>query len=77
MSQPLQFPADPGRLSTGFQRDPPRLSREVRFQGTNLVAEAALFQSESNALQQRLSVQLAALRVAKAVGAFELDGGSK
>src|SRR5205085_6516642 len=35
-------------------------------------AEAALFQSESNALQQRLSVQLAALRVAKAVGAFDL-----
>jgi outer membrane protein TolC len=40
-------------------------------------AEAALFQSESNALQQRLSVQLAALRVAKAIGAFDLDGGSK
>jgi outer membrane protein TolC len=34
-------------------------------------AEAALFQSESNALQQRLSVQIAALRVAKAVGAFD------
>jgi outer membrane protein TolC len=35
-------------------------------------AEAALFQSESAALQQRLSVQIAALRVAKAVGAFDL-----
>jgi outer membrane protein TolC len=35
-------------------------------------AVAALFQSESNALQQRLSVQLAALRVAKAVGAFDV-----
>ena len=35
-------------------------------------AESALFQSESNALQQRLSVQLGALRVAKAVGAFDL-----
>jgi outer membrane protein TolC len=42
-------------------------------------AEAALFQSESNALQQRLSVQLAALRVAKAVGAFETEakGGAQ
>ena len=40
-------------------------------------AEAALFQSESNALQQRLSVELAALRVAKAVGAFDLEGGGK
>jgi outer membrane protein TolC len=40
-------------------------------------AEAALFQNESNTLQQRLSVQLAALRVAKAVGAFDLDGGKK
>ena len=39
-------------------------------------AEAALFQGESNALQQRLSVQLAALRVAKAIGAFD-EGGSK
>ena len=36
-------------------------------------AEAALFQSESNALQQRLSVQLGALRVAKAVGAFDVS----
>jgi outer membrane protein TolC len=36
-------------------------------------AEAALFQSESNALQQRLAVQLAALRVAKAVGAFDVE----
>ncbi len=35
-------------------------------------AVAALFQSESNVLQQRLSVQLAALRVAKAVGAFDV-----
>ena len=40
-------------------------------------AESALFQSESNALQQRLSVQIAALRVAKAVGAFDAPGGSK
>jgi outer membrane protein TolC len=38
-------------------------------------AEAALFQGESNALQQRLSVQLAGLRVAKAAGAFDLPGG--
>lgn len=38
-------------------------------------AEAALFQSESNAIQQRLSVQLAALRVAKAVGAFDVGPG--
>ena len=35
-------------------------------------AEAALYQSESAALQQRLSVEIAALRVAKAVGAFDL-----
>jgi outer membrane protein TolC len=34
-------------------------------------AEAALFQSEATALQQRLAVQLAALRVARAVGAFQ------
>ena len=40
-------------------------------------AESALFQSESTALQQRLSVQLAALRVAKAVGAFDLTGAAK
>jgi len=42
-------------------------------------AEAALFQSESNALQQRLSVQLDALRVAKAVGAFDVGetGGKR
>jgi outer membrane protein TolC len=37
-------------------------------------AESALFQAESNALQQRLSVQIAALRVAKAVGAFDTEG---
>jgi outer membrane protein TolC len=36
-------------------------------------AEAALFQSEATALQQRLQVQLSALRVAKAVGAFDSD----
>ena len=35
-------------------------------------AEAALFQGESAALQQRLAVQIAALRLAKAVGAFDL-----
>jgi outer membrane protein TolC len=35
-------------------------------------AESALFQSESNALQQRLSVQLSALRLAQAVGAFDV-----
>jgi outer membrane protein TolC len=40
-------------------------------------AEAALFQSESNALEQRLSVQIAALRVAKAVGAFDLPEARK
>jgi len=40
-------------------------------------AEAALFQSESNALQQRLSVQIAALRVAKAVGAFDVTEAKK
>ena len=34
-------------------------------------AEAALFQSEATALQQRLQVQLSALRVARAVGAFD------
>jgi outer membrane protein TolC len=34
-------------------------------------AEAALFQSESTALEQRLAVQLAALRIARAVGAFQ------
>ncbi len=37
-------------------------------------AESALFQSESAVLQQRLSVQVAALRVAKAVGAFDVKG---
>ena len=35
-------------------------------------AEAALFQSESNALQQRLAVQLSSLRLAQAVGAFDV-----
>ena len=34
-------------------------------------AESALFQSEITAIEQRLAVQLAALRVAKAVGAFD------
>lgn len=34
-------------------------------------AESALFQSEQTAIQQRLAVQLSALRVAKAVGAFD------
>jgi outer membrane protein TolC len=34
-------------------------------------AESALFQSEATALEQRLAVQLAALRVARAVGAFQ------
>jgi len=34
-------------------------------------AESALFQSEQTAIQQRLAVQLAALRVAKSVGAFD------
>ena len=33
-------------------------------------AESALFQSEQTAIQQRLAVQLAALRLAKSVGAF-------
>jgi outer membrane protein TolC len=37
-------------------------------------AESALFQSESAALQQRLAVQIAALRVAKAIGAFDVGG---
>ena len=40
-------------------------------------AESALFQAESNALQQRLSVQLGALRVAKAVGAFDVTSASE
>jgi outer membrane protein TolC len=41
-------------------------------------AEAALFQGESTALQQRLSLQLAALRLARAVGAFDVaEGGPK
>jgi len=40
-------------------------------------AESALFQSESTALQQRLAVQIAALRVAKAVGAFDLPEAGK
>lgn len=40
-------------------------------------AEAALFQSEATALQQRLQVQLSALRVAKAVGAFDPIGELK
>ena len=34
-------------------------------------AQAALFQSEATAIQQHLAVQLASLRVAKAVGAFD------
>jgi outer membrane protein TolC len=40
-------------------------------------AESALFQSESTALQQRLAVQLSALRVAKAIGAFDVPSGGK
>ena len=39
-------------------------------------AEAALFQSEANALQQRLGVDLSALRLAKAVGAFDVPSGA-
>jgi outer membrane protein len=38
-------------------------------------AEAALFQSESTAVQQRLAVQISALRLAKAVGAFDAPTG--
>ena len=34
-------------------------------------AQSALFQSEATAIQQRLAVQLSALRVAKSVGAFD------
>ena len=34
-------------------------------------AESALFQSEISAIEQRLAVQLSALRVAKAIGAFD------
>ena len=34
-------------------------------------AQAALFQSEATALEQKLAVQIAALRVARAVGAFQ------
>jgi outer membrane protein len=37
-------------------------------------AESALFQSQSAALQQRLAVQISALRLAKAVGAFDVEG---
>ena len=40
-------------------------------------AEAALFQSEATALQQRLQVQLSALRLARAVGAFDSAGETK
>jgi outer membrane protein TolC len=40
-------------------------------------AESALFQGESTALQQRLAVQISALRVAKAIGAFDVSGGAK
>ena len=40
-------------------------------------AESALFQSESAALQQRLAVQISGLRVAKAIGAFDVTGGAK
>lgn len=40
-------------------------------------AESALFGSESNALQQRLAVQLSSLRLAKAVGAFDVPEGSE
>jgi outer membrane protein TolC len=40
-------------------------------------AESALFQSESTALQQRLAVQISSLRVAKAVGAFDVGGVAK
>ena len=40
-------------------------------------AETALFQSEANALQQRLAVDLSALRLAKAVGAFDVPEGAE
>jgi len=40
-------------------------------------AESALFQSESTALQQRLAVQISSLRVAKAIGAFDVTGGAE
>ncbi|MFL5370728.1 MAG: TolC family protein [Myxococcales bacterium] len=39
-------------------------------------AQAALFQSEATALEETLAVQLAALRVARAVGAFERQARS-
>ena len=40
-------------------------------------AETALFQSEATALQDKLQVSLAALRLAKAAGAFDVNGDTK
>ena len=73
---------DEAEQTLGVSRENERLVRAQFAAGTAgqvevSDAEAALFQSESNALQQRLSVQLAALRVAKAVGAFDLPEASQ
>jgi outer membrane protein TolC len=59
-----------------FARENERLIRAQFEAGTATQvevsdAEAALFQSEASLVQQRLAVQLAALRLARAVGAFD------
>jgi outer membrane protein TolC len=59
-----------------FARENDRLVRAQFEAGTATQvevsdAQSALFQSEATAIEQRLAVQIAALRVAKAVGAFD------
>ena len=43
VAQPLQLAADPGRLRSGLQCDPPRLAAEMFFEGTRLVAKDSFF----------------------------------
>jgi hypothetical protein len=41
--QPLQLATDPGRLRTGFEREPPRPIAEMFFDPTHLVAKVSFF----------------------------------
>jgi hypothetical protein len=43
MTQPFQLPADPSRLRSRFQRNPPRQPAEMLCEGTHLITETAFF----------------------------------
>jgi hypothetical protein len=60
MTQPLQFPADPGRLCAGFQGNPPRFSAEMRFNGTHLVAKTAFLHHRAALVHDAVTAHLVA-----------------